>query len=145
MVIRVQVDRAALSELLLSPNGPVVRHVTSLSRRVENRAKVYVGVDTGRLRSSLQSVVSVERRKVVGRVGTSVQYGLYHHEGTGLYGPRRQVIRPRKRGGVLAFTPKGSNEVVFAQFVRGSRPNRFLLKAFTEVVPYPVTVLPVSR
>lgn len=138
MTVRLTLDRAALAELLRGPNGPVVQHVAGLCRQVENRAKVYVGVDTGRLRSSMQTALNVESSRVVGRVGTSVQYGLYHHEGTGIYGPARRPITPRA-GGVLVFTPKGASGPVFARSVRGSKPNRFLVKAFHEVVPYPVS------
>lgn len=145
MTVRLTIDRAALNDLLRSPNGPVAREVASLTRRVENRAKTYVGVDTGRLRSSLQSTLSVETGRVVGRVGTAVQYGLYHHEGTGIHGPRKRPITPKKNGGVLVFTPQGASGPVFARSTQGSRPNRFLLKAFQEVVPYPITVQGQSR
>lgn len=139
MSVRITVDRAALHELLQGPNGPVVREIVSLTRQVENRAKAYVGVDTGRLRSSIQQTLNIEGSRIVGRVGTAVQYGLYHHEGTGIYGPTGRPITPNRPGGVLVFTPRGGGGTVFARQVSGSRPNRYLMKAFLEVVPYPIT------
>lgn len=143
--MRVNLNQAAINELLRGPHGPVVREVNAVTRRVEMRAKTKVGVDSGRLRSSIQRTLSVELTRVVGRVGTAVQYGLYHHQGTGIYGPRRRPIRPKKAGGVLVFTPKGSTQVVVAREVQGSRPNPFLVDALREVSPWPVVPTRVTR
>lgn len=132
-----RVDRAALRELLTSDSGPVVTHVRGLTRRVENRAKIYVGVDTGRLRGSIQTVILVEGTRVIGRVGSGLPYALFHHEGTGLYGPRRQVIRPRRPGGVLVFRAR-SGETVFARESRGAPGTHYLVRALRDVSPYPV-------
>lgn len=137
--MRVTLDRAAIDRLLHSDSGPVVRRVASLGRQVENRAKQKVGVDTGRLRGSISHVVNTEPGRVVARVGSSVQYARYHHDGTGVYGPKGRPIRP-KTASHLVFRPKGSNVLVFASQVQGSRPNPYLVDALTEVVPWPVTV-----
>lgn len=52
----------------------------------------------------------------------------YIHEGTGIYGPRRRPIRPRRKK-VLRFTVRGQPEPVFATSVKGIRPNPYLRKA----------------
>lgn len=133
----VRLNHAAIREFLYSPQGPAFREVERYTRLVANRARQLVGVDSGRLRSSIQHTVTVEGTRIIGRVGTRLEYGLYHHEGTGIHGPRRRVITP-KRSTVLVFTPKGSNNVVFARSVQGSRPNPFLVRALMEMVPWPV-------
>lgn len=132
--MRVDVDQAGLRELLNSPQSPVVREMASLTRRVQNRARQKVGVDSGRLRGSITGVVNTVGSEVVGTVGSSVQYATYHHEGTGIYGPRRRPIRA-KNGGVLVFKPQGAQTVIFRPEVKGSRGNPFLAEALREVLP----------
>lgn len=135
--MQVRLNQAALNEFLRGSSGPVVREIASYSRQVSNRAKQKVGVDSGRLRSSIQHIVNVEGTRVVGRVGSGVQYARYHHDGTGIYGPEGRPIRPRNAH-MLAFVPKGQKGVVFAHQVRGSRPNPYLVDALEEIVPWPV-------
>ncbi|WP_435111317.1 hypothetical protein [Nocardiopsis synnemataformans] len=137
--MRVYLHHFELEELLRGPHGPVVQEVTSRSRTVSNLAKRKVGVDTGRLKGSIRFTVRVQGSRVIGTVGSMVQYAPYHHEGTGIYGPRRQPIRPVKAK-VLAFKPKGSRATVFATQVRGARPNPFLIDALREAVPWPVRI-----
>lgn len=45
---------------------------------VEADAKLLVGVDTGHLRSSITHDVKDEEDKIVGEVGTSVEYAFFH-------------------------------------------------------------------
>lgn len=134
--MRVRLDQASINELLRGPSGPVVKQVGTYSRQVANVAKQNVGVDTGRLRSSIQHTVEVRGTKVVGRVGSLVDYARYHHDGTGIYGPAGRPITPRN-GQFLVFPGKGGG-MVFAKQVQGSRPNPFLVLALEEVVPWPV-------
>lgn len=117
----------------------VVREAFRRCARVESRAKVLisgemVNVRTGRLRSSIRSVIGISRDgthvSVVGRVGTNVKYGRYLHQGTGIYGPRHQRIRP-VRARVLAFPGEGG-EMVFRASVAGVRPRPFLRRALRE-------------
>ena len=131
--MRVTLNQDGVRELLSSSQGPVAREMASLTRQVQNRAKQKVGVDTGRLRSSVTGVVNATGDKVVGTVGSSVQYAGYHHQGTGVYGPRGRPIKARP-GRVLVFTPKGASTVVYTKQVRGSKPNPFLLDALREVL-----------
>lgn len=135
--MRVELNRSALEELLRSPAGPVVREVTKYTRMTENRAKTKVGVDTGRLRSSITGTVTAEGTRIVGRVGSGVVYAAYHHQGTGVYGPKGRPIRP-KNGPFLVFTPKGAKRPVFARQVSGSKPNPYLVDALRETVPWKI-------
>lgn len=135
--MRINLSKAGLDEILRSPNGPVVKEVTKRTRSTSNLAKRKVGVDTGRLRSSIQYTVNAQHDKVVGTVGAMVQYARYHHDGTGIHGPKGRPITP-KNGPFLVFTPKGAKKPVFATQVAGSKPNPFLTDALAEAVPYPI-------
>lgn len=132
--MKVRIDQAALRDFLYSPDGPVFQEVERYSRLVANRAKQLVGVDSGRLRSSIQHTVTVEGTRVVGTIGTVLEYGLYHHQGTGIYGPTGRPIRP-VRARVLVFRGRGGSRV-FAHQVQGSPPNPFLVRALQEMVPW---------
>lgn len=143
---RITINQAQLRQFLASPAGPVVRHVEKLTRRVANEARRQAPVDEGTLRASIQQAVTVTGTKVVGRVGSGLDYALYVHQGTGIYGPkgkpivpiRRQYLRFEVKSGKLA---KGKRPVVFAKSVKGSPPKPFLVDALKKVSPYPVRVL----
>lgn len=128
MAVTHQFDPGALRALLRSPSGGLARDMLRRGKRVENGAKRRVGVDHGRLRSSITTRLVQRAALPAARVGSNVSYARHHHDGTGIYGPRGAPIRP-KRGKVLVFQPKGSREVVFARSVRGSKPNPYLKDA----------------
>lgn len=126
--IDIRMNPQAVQAMLRSPSGPVAREIDRRGQRVLTRAKELVGVDTGRLRASLtiQSAMTADGPTAV--VGTRVDYARYHHDGTGVYGPTGQRIRPR-RAKALRFKPKGSSVFIFRASVKGSRPNPFLRDA----------------
>lgn len=76
-----QLDEQAIRALITGPDGPVVRHVTDVSRQATNLAKAECPVDTGNLRARHEFTVDVEGDKVVGTIGSTADYGLYVHEG----------------------------------------------------------------
>ena len=94
-------------------------------------------VDTGRFRASIHTT-HPNKYKII--VQDGVPYGIYHEIGTGIYGPRRDYIRP-KRARALRFEVKeakltkagrykGLNRrVVYAKKVKGIQPKRPFLKA----------------
>lgn len=142
VVVRVSLHRAEMAAALRNPSGPPARFVEQSCQRVESYAKVFCPVDEGRLRNSIGHHVRVEGAAVVGSVGSDLEYAKYVHEGTGIYGPRRQWIYP-KRGNVLVFETKGpagpmqrgqsgaargSRQVVFARRVRGMPGSPFLVR-----------------
>lgn len=92
-------------------------------------------VDTGQTRSSVQ----VQPRSRAGtpfvRVGSGLKKARWIHDGTGIYGPHRQKIVP-KRAQVLVFASQkfGARSGKFhgkvvVRSVKGMRPNRFLQAA----------------
>ncbi|MEV0822545.1 hypothetical protein [Nonomuraea rubra] len=146
--VRVRVNQAEFRRLTQSPAGPVVRQADQIGRRTVNGAKRNVKVDDGHLRSTIDHTLDVSARRVTMRAGSPLAYGLYLHEGTGLYGPKRKVIRPIsakalrfevKTPGPGGRVPaKGRRAVVFAKFVRGVKPDKWLVRAFRAACPYPV-------
>jgi len=85
-------------------NARMIRLVGKYGRRVERDAKRAAPVNTGQLKSSINTILEVGRYDIRARVGTDVEHGWYQEYGTGLHGPRkrRYPIVP-KRAKVLAI------------------------------------------
>jgi len=142
--ITVVYDRTEIRSLLTSPQGPVWRDIQRRSRNVQNLARRKAPADTGTLKRSI--ITSMEERDgfPVGVVSSNLEYALYVHEGTGIYGPRGQVIRPRtakvlrwpqinnnykQTGGPRRYKGGRTAAYSYARFVRGVRPRPFLRDA----------------
>lgn len=139
-----RLDDAALRQLLTGSQGGVMKDMLKRGLKVETRAKQNLGggesgpkrVDTGRLRASISTQVIDNGGHPYVTVGTNVFYAIYVHEGTGIYGPRRRAIRP-KRGKLFRFKPKArlgpykitKGGIVYAHEIQGMRPNHFLRDA----------------
>lgn len=126
--------------MLKSPVGAIAKDLIKRGKRVESRAKLNLGgaagkprrIDTGLLRASISTNLFLRNNSLAVRVGTNVYYSRYVHDGTGLFGPKHTVIRP-KFGKVLVFSSKiyGAKKGKFAgkvvvRSVRGMKPNPFL-------------------
>jgi len=76
-----------MRRLLHGPQAPIVRDLARRATNVQNRAKLNASgrpgprVNTGRLRSSITSVIEEDRGAPVARVGTNVHYGRYLETG----------------------------------------------------------------
>lgn len=137
-----QLDLGAVRTLLTSPTGGVVRDLLRRGLLVETQAKRNLGgiggpkrVDTGRLRASIATVVVTRNNEPAVLVGTNVNYALFVHDGTGLYGPKHAVIKP-KSGKVLVFPSKKHGKKkgkfkgkVVVRSVKGMPGNPFLTNA----------------
>lgn len=130
-----RLDLGALRALLSAPQGGLARDMFRRGLKVETQAKrnlAGVGgprrIDTGRLRASIHTTMVMRNGLPAALVGTNVKYAIYVHEGTGLFGPRHMMIRP-KRAKLLRFRPKGSRRYIYVRQVRGMQRNRFLLNA----------------
>lgn len=133
VVIRVNIEQAKIKKMVSDPKGPVARGVLRISKRVERRAKKLAPVDKGLLRASITTQLTYRGGIPIGRVGTKVKYAIWVHEGTGIYGPRGMLIRPKKAQ-FLVFRPKGSAQIIRAKSVRGMRPRPFLRDALSAVL-----------
>jgi hypothetical protein len=85
-------------------------------------------IDTGQLRSS----INIRFLQDAAVVSTGVKHALYVHEGTGIYGPRKQPLRPRTKK-VLAWRSGGRWH--FARSVKGMRANPFMERAAKRSTP----------
>jgi phage gpG-like protein len=99
--------RRFTSEVGWAPNAPITIEIKGSSRP---------GIDTGKLRNS---ITADEATPVSIRVGTNLNYARWFQEGTGIYGPRGEPIRP-VRAKALAF---GGH---FFKSVKGQPPRPFL-------------------
>ena len=144
-----QLNIPALRQLLTSQRGPVVRNLLGRGLLVESQAKRNLSgeggapkrVDTGRLRASIATIVVYRNGEPVVLIGTNVRYARWVHDGTGIYGPRHQPIKP-KQGKFLRFPATGPYQIyqpkkgkarrrsfIYARQVKGMRPNPFLRNA----------------
>lgn len=111
---------AELDYLLKNPSGVVGRDLGKRGNRVLAAARAQVGVDTGKLKASINLSHERDVRGQFVKVGSKLNYALMHHQGT-----RPHIITPN-RAQFLVFT-KGAR-VVYAKSVRhpGTKPNRYL-------------------
>lgn len=139
-----KVNKAKLEFILTSPIGAVAKDLLKRGARVESRAKRNLGgntgtgprrINTGVLRASVRSQLVVAPKNLAVRIGTGVYYAMWVHDGTGLYGPRHQLIRPRTAKALVfrskiygAKHGKFRGKVVVTS-VRGMKPNPFLRDA----------------
>lgn len=129
--VKIVLDRLGLFQVLRSPTGMVARDALKRGRRVQSHAQRLAPVDTGRLRSSINVRLRPGIRGVVVEVGTSLDYAMFQHDGTGVYGPRHRMIRPR-RAKVMVFSWRGRR--VYAHEVRGAPGTKFLERALRSAV-----------
>lgn len=129
-------DEAALKKLLTSSQGGVAKDLLRRGLKVESTAKrnltrTPTRVNTGRLRSSIITVLYTTNGKLSVRVGTNVFYARWVHDGTGVHGPYSQYIYPRSKK-VLRWRSKqygDKNGYVWARRTVGMKPNHFLKDA----------------
>lgn len=126
--VNLQIRQSAVRALFINPQGGVAQDLMRRGRNVAYFARRYAPVDTGRLRASIEARQVVYRGQVAVLVGTNVNYAMFQHEGTGIYGPHGTPIVP-VNGQFLRFRPKGSSGYVFARSVRGNPPTFFLRRA----------------
>src|SRR6185369_1835637 len=126
-----KLDLNAIKAIYASPQGAAVKDLFKRGLRVESAAKKNLQefpqrVDTGRLRSDIHTELIAVQGKYTVRVGTNVYYALFVHDGTGIYAPRHQLIRPKSKK-VMRW--KGNDGFVYAKYTRGMIPNPFLKNA----------------
>jgi hypothetical protein len=113
-------NKAGLDSLLKSPAGDVGRYMYSGALKVQAAARSKVGVQTGKLKASIE--IKQERtafgQKV--EIGSDRRYALLHHEGT-----RPHLITGRN-GGMLRFTRRGRVVLSRAVVHPGTKPNPYL-------------------
>ena len=98
-------------------------------------------VDTGALQGSWMQFTKGELSR---EVKSSKIYADYLDKGTGLYGPKKKLITPKKKDGVLRFKSKGvfthnapnggkgKDGFVYAKSVEGIKPRHFVSKSISQ-------------
>lgn len=122
---RVDMDEAGIEFLLRDPAGPVQRDLDHRAVRVLAAQVAACPVDTGRLRASLE----IDDRPTADgsparQIGSGVDYVLNVELGTGLYGPMRRKITPKKPGKELVWEDAEGKH--FARSVKGQRAQPFI-------------------
>ena len=117
---KVRLYNTELGLYLHSPNGELGEYLRKKGRRIVAMAKRQVGVDSGKLKASINVVHERIGRGQQLRIGSSLPYALMHHEGT-----KPHIITPQEAG-ILRFSSGG--RVIYTHKVDhpGTRPNRYL-------------------
>jgi len=112
--------RPVLDKFLNSPTGPVGRHLYGRGLRILLAARTQVGVETGKLKASLNMKHGRSGPGQYVKIGSPLNYALVHHEGS-----RPHIIVP-KRAETLRFSSRG--RIVYTRIVKhpGTKPNKYL-------------------
>lgn len=118
-----------------------------IGNKVQNVARRRAPTDTGKLAASIHVVVGSAPGFVFADIGTNLDYGLYTHEGTGIYGSGRPIRPVRAR--VMRFRPgktprpqtdgfrrarRDQRTWQFAKEVKGQPSKPYLVSALRDVV-----------
>lgn len=137
-------DPSVLQFMFNSPHGAVAKDLMKRGARVESRAKRNLSgiggsgpkrVDTGHLRSSVKHQLVIRPEGLSVRIGTNVYYARFIHDGTGIYGPKKKVIKPRRAKALVWRSQKYGQKTgkfqgfVVVKSVKGIKPNPFLAAA----------------
>ncbi len=99
--------------------GHLERGVKDAGAVILEREKREAPVRSGTLRRSIEMSYKPISVSITPKSG----YAYFVHFGTGLFGDRKDLIRP-KRAKVLAF--KVGGKMVFAKYTKGQKPNAFV-------------------
>jgi hypothetical protein len=133
MPVRHHYNPTAMHKILSSPSGGLAKDMLKRAARVQALAKKNLQrppqrVKTGHLRASITITPFVYMTYPAFRIGSPLKYALWVHDGTGIYGPHHQVIKP-KTAKALRWQGGNVGEFVFAKHVKGMPPNPFLKDA----------------
>lgn len=131
-VSRIDINMAEANRLLNSPQGEVSALVVRTGQRVKRRCESECPVETGAMRRSHAMLLRVRPfRHVMARVINTDEAALWVQVGTGVYGPRRRPITP-KRASVLRFRGKRDGQLLYRSSVAGQPGNPFMLRGLVE-------------
>lgn len=77
--------RVGIQNAIATMIARAVENMNTACFVVERAAKVKCPVDMGILRGAMFSQVSLSGDRIVGRIGNSIEYAPYVHQGTGIY------------------------------------------------------------
>lgn len=110
--VKIDISDAQVQQLLLRQDGPVWGPMVRAGRAARNYAvlelrNAQIG-NTGKLAQSIEAKTEIRDRAVVSRIGTTMPYAIYVHEGTSspIVPTTRKVLRFRGSGGAYVFRPQ---------------------------------------
>ena len=124
----------AIRKLFNNAGSTGVRQMRTKAVKVQALARKNLlrppgGFDTGALSASIKiKQVNIDGA-IAFQVGSELPYARFVHDGTGIYGPKGQMIKP-KHAKVLRWQGPGG-EAIFARQVKGMKPNPFLRDALS--------------
>lgn len=123
MAVRVDVDVSQRGiHSMIEPGGILYQHLDRVGSTVSTVAKLRVGVDTGRLRQSINHQNIVRPTQATARVSARPKYAWIHHQGRGPIAA--------KQGKALRFRAGGRRgPVIFRKRVGPAKANPFLTDA----------------
>lgn len=102
-----------------------MRDARRRAKNVEGLAKRLVHHRSGLLGHSIHVRLRPGLKGLSFEIGSDLDYALFHHDGTGIYGPRHRPIRAK--GKVMVFSVNGHR--VYTPQVKGQRGTKFLERA----------------
>lgn len=139
--VRVAFDDSAIQAFLRADTGPVIQDLRRRANSVLNAARAGCPVNTGALRASLTMEIATDAGgRPVARIGSPLEYLIYVHEGTGVYGGRGPITP--KNGtflrwpginnsgtGSRRYKAGKTSSYVYARSVKGVKGRPFLREA----------------
>lgn len=101
----------------------LINNITKACLLVERKGKQYCPIDEGPLRAAMCHDVNVIFGEVIGRVGNTMEYAPYVHQGTGIYAKDGNGRKTPWKYKVKSGKYKGWH------ITKGQRPQQFLEKA----------------
>ncbi|MFB7906676.1 hypothetical protein ACFC1T_09635 [Kitasatospora sp. NPDC056076] len=129
---RLQLNEVEIDRLLTGRDGPVYRYVAAAAAEVFANMHALAPKSTGQLVASIDvSEEIIPGREVRMSVGSDRLRAWWTDQGTGLYGPRHDLIRP-KRASHLVFRGKRDGKLLRKKYVRGQHAQDW---AFRSLLP----------
>lgn len=119
LTVTIDAETIDLEQIVKDSRGNIIE-LGGLSLEAETRKAS--PVDTGHLQQSWVSNTSKDEVQL----STSAKYARYVDEGTGLYGPNKALIYP-KRKKFMAWSKKG--KVIYARYTKGQKGQHYVDKA----------------
>lgn len=102
------------------------------SRATTEAIAIHAPRNTGQLAERIFVTISYEGGTTHLFHSSPFTYARYQAAGTGIYGPLKKYITP-KRANFLSWVDKASGDRVYAKKVRGVKPTLFFTKALYDV------------
>jgi hypothetical protein len=137
--VNVTLHQGALDRLLRRPGGPVYDNVVAGTlNKTAAIATATAPTDTGFLKNNRSIEIDAGPGSLKGSLVYHAHYAKFVLKGTGLFGPRGDLIRPRTATYMVFIGRDGSR--VYAKTTKGQRKQPFLQNAFRAASRWPVTI-----